>query len=106
MIKVSELSKGGKDQEYAEKVRMAYEKIERLGIRSVEEDWKVFRDAVLKFATEVCGWRQVVQGIRKGIEWWNDKVRLAVLQKRKIFEQWLQQGTKQALRSRGKRRGR
>ena len=28
-------------------------------------------------------------------EWCNDKVRIAVLQKRKIFEQWLQQGTEQ-----------
>ena len=36
------------------------------------------------------------QKIRKGSELWNDKVRIAVLQKRKVFEQWLQQGTEQA----------
>ena len=90
MIKVSELNKRGKEQEYAEKARMAYERIEQQEIRSVEEEWKVFRDRVLKCATEVCGCRRVGQRIRKGSECWNEKVRLAVLQKRKIFEQWLQ----------------
>ena len=51
---------------------------------------------MLKCATEVCGCRRVGQGIRKESEWWNDKERLAVLQKIKNFEQWLQQGTEQA----------
>ena len=50
MIKLSELK-----QEYAEKVRMTYERIELKEIKSVEEEWKVFRDTVLKCATEVCG---------------------------------------------------
>ena len=86
VIKVSELSKRVKEQEYAEKVRMAYERIEHQEIRSVEEEWKDFRDAVLECATEVCGCRRVGQGIRKGGEWWNDKVRIAVVQKRKVFE--------------------
>ena len=43
---------------------------------------------------------------RKGSELWNDKVRVAVLQKRKVFEQWLQQGTEQAFdEHREERRG-
>ena len=37
-----------------------------------------FRDAVLKYATEVCGCRLVRQAMRKR----NDKVRIVVLQKR------------------------
>ena len=49
IIKVSELSKRGKEQEYMEKVRMAYERIEQQEIKSVEEEWKVFRDTVLKW---------------------------------------------------------
>ena len=52
---------------------------------------------MLECATEVCGCRWVGQWIRKGGECWNDKVRIAVvLQKRKVFDQWLQQGTEQA----------
>ena len=51
---------------------------------------------MLECATEVCGCRRVGQRIRKGSEWWNDKVRIAVVQKKKVFEQWLQQGTEQA----------
>ena len=34
-----------KEQEYAEKVRMAHERIEHQEIMSVEEEWKDFRDA-------------------------------------------------------------
>ena len=48
---------------------MAYERIEHQEIRSVEEEWKEVRDAELKCATEVCGCRQVGQGIRKGSVW-------------------------------------
>ena len=91
LIKVSQLSKRKKEQEYAEKIKMAYERIDQQEIRSVEEKWKVYRDTLLKCATEVCGCRRVGQGITKGIEWWNDKVRIAVLQKKMIFELWLQQ---------------
>ena len=66
VIKVSELIKRVKEQKYAEKVRMVYERIEHQEIRSVEEEWKEFRDAVLECATEVCGCRWVEQGIKKG----------------------------------------
>ena len=61
MIKVSELSKRVKEQGYAEKERMAYERIEHQEIKSVEEEWNEFRDAVLKCATEVCECRLVGQ---------------------------------------------
>ena len=60
-------------------------------IKSVEEDWKKFNDAVLKCATEVCGCGQVGRGIRKRRYRWNDKVRITVLPKRKVFKLWLQQ---------------
>ena len=78
VIKVSELSKRGKELDYTEKVRMTYERIKQQEIKSVGEEWKVFRETVLKCATEVCGCRRVGHWIRKGSEWWNEKVRLAV----------------------------
>ena len=62
----------------------------------MDKEWKEFRDAVLKCATEVCGCRRLGQGIRKGSECWNDKVKVAVLQKRNVFENWLQQRSEQA----------
>ena len=70
MIKVRELSKRGKEQEDAEKERMAYEKIKQQEIRCEEDEWKVFSDTMLKCATEVCGCKRVGQGIRKGSERW------------------------------------
>ena len=54
------------------------------------------RGAAFVCATEVYGCRRVGQGIRRGGKWWNDKVRIAVVQKRKLFEQWLQQRKEQA----------
>ena len=46
---------------------------------------------MLKSATEVCCCRLVGQGTIKRSDRWNDKLRSAVVQKRKVFEQWLQQ---------------
>ena len=48
----------------------------------------------------------VEQGKTKGSEWWNDKLRIAVLQKRKVFEPELQQGSEQALGEYREERGR
>ena len=62
VIKVIELSKRGNEQEYAEKERKAYERIEQQEIRSVKEERKVFRDTVLKCSTKVCGCRRVGKG--------------------------------------------
>ena len=65
---------------------MTYEKIVFQEIKSVEEELKELGDAVLKRAMEVCGCRLVRKGMRNGSEWWNDKVKSTVLQKRKVFE--------------------
>ena len=50
---------------------------------------------MFKCATEVCGCRLIGQKIRKRNGCWNDEVKSAVLQKRKVFEQWLQQRSEQ-----------
>ena len=50
----------------------------------------------MECATEVCGCRHVGQVIRKGGKWWNDEARIAVVQNRKVFEQWLQRETEKA----------
>ena len=70
---------------------MAYERTEHQEIERVDYGWKECRNAVLKCVTEVCVYRRVGQGIGKRSKWLNDKVRIAVLQKRKVFEQSLQQ---------------
>ena len=45
-----------KEQEYIGKVEMAYERIMCKEIRSVDEEWKEFRDAVLKKGKRVVEW--------------------------------------------------
>ena len=46
------------------------------------------------------------QGKRKWNDWCNDKVRIAVLQKRTVFKQWLQQETEQSFEEYRKERRR
>ena len=48
VINVYELSKTVNEQEFVDKVRMAYDVVEHQEIESVEEEWKELRDAVLK----------------------------------------------------------
>ena len=59
----------------------------------MEEEWESFKEAVNESATEVCGKRSVrEQGIRKGSEWWNDRVKKVLREKRQMYERWLQSG--------------
>ena len=34
-------------------------------------------------------------GIRKGSEWWNDRVRRKVQEKKKVYGEWLQHGSRE-----------
>ena len=68
---------------------MAYERIVHQGIKSVEQEWKEFRDAVLKCSAAVFGCRLVGQRIRKESVWWNVKIRSAVaITVRQVFGKW------------------
>ena len=55
-----------------------------------------FRDAVLKFATEVSEYKLMRQVISRCNERLNDKVFSVVLQNRKVFEKRLQQRSEEA----------
>ena len=57
------------------------------GMNNVEVERETFRDALLKFAKNVCGVRRVDGCRRKGCEWWNDEVKWGVTQKRRAFDE-------------------
>ena len=44
-------------------------------------------------ASEVCGKRVVGAGIRKVSEWWNERVKMKVEEKKRAYEEWLQYGS-------------
>ena len=90
VVRVEELRKPEKKQEYQEKVKAAYERVKERVAGDVEEEWKSIRESLVENASVVCGKRSVGGGIRKGSEWWNEEIKLKVEEKKKTNEEWLQ----------------
>ena len=90
VVRVEELSKPEKKQEYQEKVKAAYDRVKGRVAGELEEEWKAVRESLVGNANDVCGKRFVGGGIRKGSEWWNEEVRMKVEEKKKAYEEWLQ----------------
>ena len=89
-VKVSVLNESEKEREFVEKMSGEYEKVCERTKGEVEEEWESFREAIMRCATEVCGKRVFGRGVRRGSEWWNDRVREVVTEKRRAYERWLQ----------------
>ena len=91
VVRVEEL-KGEKEVEYQEKVREIYDRVKERELGPVESAWGLFKDSVLECASDVCGNRIVGGGIRKGSEWWNERVKMKVEEKKRAYVEWLQCG--------------
>lgn len=89
-IKVCKLNDRNMEREYQERLRVEYERVCEKAAESVEVEWEWFRDSVNRCASEVCGMRRVGGTMRKGSEWWNEETKVAVMEKRRAFEVWLQ----------------
>ena len=89
-VKVRELRKNEKRLEYQHKISSRWERIRGMEWRGIEEEWGDMKNGMLKDGAEVCGYRRVGGGKRKGSEWWNDRVKRAVEEKKRSFEEWLQ----------------
>ena len=59
-------------------------------VESVQKKWEKFRDKVKQSSNDVCGTRRVGRQRRKGSEWFNEVVGVAVAVKRGAFDKWLQ----------------
>ena len=55
----------------------------------VEEEWKFFKETVIKAAEEVAGVKVNYGTKKKCIPWWNPQVREAVTSKMKAFRRWM-----------------
>ena len=44
----------------------------------MEKEWEKLRDTVMECSNDVCGMRRVGGQRRKGSEWWNEEVGIAV----------------------------
>lgn len=82
-IKISELTKDDKRQEYE---RLVTQKLEQF---KEEEDlnvmWTKFKDTLLESATRICG-RITVNTKRKSTPWWNNEVKEKVREKKEAWK--------------------
>ena len=59
-------------------------------VESVKKACEKFRGIVMECRNDVCGMRRVDGQKRKGSEWWNEVMGMAVAEKRRALEEWLQ----------------
>ena len=95
-VRVEELSKREKELEYQERVKEIYNRVKERELGAVEDEWGLFKDSVMGCASDVCGKRVVGGGIRKGSEWWNERVKMKVEEKKRAYEEWLQCGNSES----------
>ena len=95
VVKIEELKKPEKRQEFQERVGVAYDRVKVRVTGELEEEWQVVKECLLESASEVCGKRFVGGGIRKGSEWWNEDVKVVVEEKKRAYEEWLQCRTRE-----------
>ena len=81
VVKVSELNVESKAEEFQQALSEEYDSVRGKDLKSIEEEWETFIDALLRCARNVCGVRRVGGCRRKGCEWWNEEVKLAVAPK-------------------------
>ena len=89
-VRVEELCKQEKEHEYQEKVQERYNTVKEREVGAVEDEWGLFKENVMGCASDICGKRIVGGGIRKGSEWWNERVKMKIEEKKRAYEEWLQ----------------
>ena len=96
VVKVDELKKPEKKQEYQERLETVYNRVKEQEVGELEEEeWKPMKEAFIENTRDICGTRYVGGGIRKGSEWWNESLKKKVEEKRKAFGEWLQFGDRE-----------
>ena len=85
--------KEGKVDEFREKVDDTYH-LE--SDTTAEDSWKLFKDATLKAAEEVCGTTKGEKHIGKETWWWNEEVQDGLKEKKKVLKRWQTEGWTEA----------
>ena len=89
VVKVEELKKTERKQEYQDKLKETYERVKEREAGELEEEWGLMKESFVGHASDVCGKRFVGGCMRRGSEWWNEGVKMKVEEKKKAFEEWL-----------------
>ena len=89
-VKVEELRKPEKKQEYQDRLKEIYDRVKDREAGELEEEWGLMKESLVGHASNVCGKRFVGGCMRRGSEWWNEWVKMKVEEKKRAFEEWLQ----------------
>ena len=85
VVKVEELKKPEKKQEYQDKLKEAYDRVKEREAGELEEEWRLMKESLVGYASDVCGKRFVGGCMRRGSEWWNEGVKMKVEEKKECF---------------------
>jgi hypothetical protein len=104
VIRVNELLKLEKMEKYRKPIEEQWKVVRVRAVASIEEEWKGFKDTILRTSEEICGLRTVGAGEKKS-EWWSEEATVAVREKTEAFAKWLQKKDRDS-REEYKRKGR
>ena len=71
-------------------MKEAYDSVKEREAGELEEEWRLMKESLVGHASDVCGKRFVGGCMRRGSEWWNERVKMKVEEKKRAFEEWLQ----------------
>ena len=71
-------------------MKEAYDRVKEREAGELEEEWRLMKESLVGYASDVCGKRFVGGCMRKGSEWWNEGGKMKVEEKKRAFEEWLQ----------------
>ncbi|XP_035664606.1 uncharacterized protein LOC118408089 [Branchiostoma floridae] len=92
------LNKLRKNMDIQEEIkRKITERLEQEDTRdkSAEETWCIFRDTLLDCLKNTCGKKRHGKGQRKATKWWNDEVKEAVREKKRLYKVWVKSQTQE-----------
>ena len=72
VVKVEELKKPEKKQEYQDRLKETYDRVKEREAGELEEEWGLMKESFVGHASDVCGKRFIGSCMRRGSEWWNE----------------------------------
>ncbi|XP_035680006.1 uncharacterized protein LOC118418267 [Branchiostoma floridae] len=63
--------------------------------KSAEETWSIFKNTLLDCLMSKCGKKKNGRGQRKATKWWNDEVKEAVREKKRLYKVWVKSQTQE-----------
>ena len=60
-----------------------------LNVLSMDETWSTFKASLIKTPSKACGVKKAGKGPVKKTPWWNDNVKEAIKDKKKLYKAWV-----------------